>query len=1158
VELVCAVCGAAQPGGARFCNACGTSLWADCPSCGTPQQSSAAFCSACGFALNTAAAVGRRGHEERRVVTVLFADLAGSTALGERLDPEEVRDVQSELFEFLNAEVVRHGGMTEKFVGDAVMAIFGVPQAHEDDPERAVRAALAIRDQFPTFADRIRATHELDVGLRVGVNTGEVVAGREAAARGEHVVSGDAVNVAARLQQHAAVGEVLVGARTRAATERVVEYDGSRQLDAKGKDTPVEAWTAAHVSERPVRRGVEGLSAPLIGRDEELAILTALARRVRTDGTPQLVTLFGHAGVGKSRLVAEFAERLDDVRVLEGRCLPYGDGITFWPLAEVAKSHARILETDSASVAGDKLRSAIGALMPGDAAGLVVEATAWTIGLALPGQAPGTFDSSNVRRRLADAWGHYLAALGRERLTVVVVEDAQWASEPLLDLLETLADTLADTPVILICPARPELLETRPGWGAGKQNATSLTLMPLSRDESEQLVGALLVVDRMPDDVRRRILARAEGNPFFLEEILRMLVDGGVLEQRDGGWTATERLASVPIPDSVHGVIAARLDLLDPRSRDALKRCSVMGRDFWPAAVGVDEAVVDALSRHGLVGERHGSTAAGLRKFAFKHAVTRDVAYQTLPRLERRRLHRRVADWIHEVAPDRSAETAEIAAYHLVEARSYGEDDPVVRDRAFALLLEAGQASSARAAFRSAATLLNRAAELALGEREEAEVLLALGRLDTTEARYEESLARLRSARTAAAAVGDPQLEADILAWESRAAWLVGAWDEALEAANVAIQRLSGLPETPELARALARRSQLEMLRSHPNAASHADEAAAMARRVGDGVAEANARINAFTARAAVGDVPEVEAVRAIIDGALAAGAHEEAFRATANFLWSIVGFRPIPDIERDVLETLTLIEAHLGPIGRVGRLNAPESFGPYVELSLAKLAYLPAGEWRKLDAVQLTESAASVNAASRMVRLELAAGMALRRGDLEAARRSLEELMQLALPSDEPQRILPTAGIGLWFAITTDDALLYRRLADAVLTLDGRHWSQAYADHSIPRALYAARDIGVLRRFAEIAETALPSQATARRVALGLVALADGRVAEAQTTLDDVVARERSLGAAYTAACLDLELGVAFEAAGDAAAAAAVRTRAEAILRPLEVVNRF
>jgi len=1087
---------------------------------------------------------------------VLFADLAGSTALGERLDPEDVRQIQGELFEFMNAEVVLHGGMTEKFVGDAALAIFGVPVAHEDDPERAVRAALAIRDAFPAFAARVAEAHGLDVGLRVGVNTGEVVAGREAAARGEHVVSGDAVNVAARLQQHAEVGEVLVGARTKAASQLGIRYHGPRALRAKGKEAELEAWTAMSALDHPTRRGVEGLSAPMIGRDEELAILTALAQRVQSDRAPQLVTLFGQAGVGKSRLLAEFVGRLNGVRVLEGRCLSYGDGITYWPLAEVAKSHAGILETDSATVATEKLHASIEALLPGDAASQVIEATAWTIGLSLPGHEAGAFDSSAVRHRLADSWSRYLAALGRERFTVVVVEDAHWASEPLLDLLETLGDTLADAPVILFCPARPELLETRPTWGAGKQNATALNLMPLSRDESRQLVGELLEADRIPDDVRQQILERAEGNPFYLEEILRMLVDGGVLERRNGSWTATDRLATVPIPDSVHGVIAARLDLLEPASRDAVRHCSVMGRDFWPAAVGVDEKAVEALGRRGLVSERRTSTAAGLREFTFKHAVTRDVAYQSLPRHQRRRLHRRVAEWIREVSPDRGAETAELAAYHFAEAHGYGDEDPVVRERAFALLLEAGESAHARVAFRSAQGLLDRAAGLAEGDRERALSLLALGRLDMTEARYPESLERLRAARSAAAAADDAALEADILTWESRSAWLVGEWDEAFEAVDGAIAILAGMPETAQLARALARRSQLLMLRSHPDALQRANEAMATARRVGDRLAEVNARINAMTSRAAAGERPHAEEVREIVELALTVGAHEEAFRVVVNFIWSGTGFHPPAVLEQSVREELALIEQRTGFSTQIGAVHAPEAFGTYVELSLAKLVYLPIGDWAKVDAVDLSESAALDGAGARIVRLELAAGMALRRGDVEAAKRLIEELTPLALGSDEPQRILPTAGIGLWYAVVAHDRDLYPELADAVLRYEGRRWSQAYAGTNIPRALFAAGDTTRLRRFAELAMTSIPVVDATRLTASGLLARAEGRDDDAAASLGEAVAHEWSLGAAYNAACLELEYSGALEAVGESADAEAARGRSRAVLEPLGVVN--
>ena len=408
----CADCGAEQSAEARFCKACGAALYVTCPGCGAEQPATDAFCSSCGTALReeTPRPPVAGDRQERRVVTVLFADLAGSTALAERLDPEELRELQGELFGLVNGEVERYGGTTEKFVGDAILAVFGVPQAHDDDPERAVRTALAVHARFGAFADRVRARHGAEVGLRIGVNTGDVVAGREAAARGDLMVSGDAVNVAARLQQHAPPGSVLVGARTQFTTSRSIEYARAPDVAAKGKAEPVPAWIAQAAIEEPGgARGVSGLSAPLIGRDEELEVLGAVARRVDRDRVPQLVTVFGQAGVGKSRLLRELVERLPDTLVLGGRCLPYGEGITYRPLAEAAKSRAGILETDSSDTALAKLREAIERDVP-EHAERVLDAFAWTIGLALP---DATAVGQDVTPWLHEAWRRYLDALGR-------------------------------------------------------------------------------------------------------------------------------------------------------------------------------------------------------------------------------------------------------------------------------------------------------------------------------------------------------------------------------------------------------------------------------------------------------------------------------------------------------------------------------------------------------------------------------------------------------------------------------------------------------------------------------------------------------------------------------------------------------------------------
>ena len=387
-------------------------------------------------------------------------------------------------------------------------------------------------------------------------------------------------------------------------------------------------------------------------------------------------------------------------------------------------------------------------------------------------------------------WQRYLGGLGRRQLTVLVVEDVHWASAALLNLVEHLAEVLSETRVLIVCTARPEFLDLRPTWGAGKQNATTLALAPLSADESARLVSSLLGEAQVPADVREPILASAEGNPFFLEEMLQMLIEERALERQNGAWVATGRLSEVRIPDSVHGVIAARIDLLEASERDALRRCSVVGRVFWPLAVDVDEDGIAPLSRRGLVSPRPGLVMAGLREFAFKHALTRDVAYSSLPRAERRDLHRRVAEWIQRVAPDRDAETAELAAYHYREAIGYGEDDPAVVARAFALLLSTGESAMHRGAFLAARTQLAHAAALAPGDEQRASALLVLAELDGTEAHWEDALERLDIAEQLVEE-GNPRTRSAVFALRSRVCWMSGRWEEAFEASNGAVCLLS-------------------------------------------------------------------------------------------------------------------------------------------------------------------------------------------------------------------------------------------------------------------------------------------------------------------------------------------------------------------------------
>ena len=1111
-----------------------------CPSCGAEQASDARFCSSCGTAL-------RRGEEqqERRIVTVLFSDLAGSTALGERLDPEDVRRVQAELFELLNAEVVRFGGTTEKFVGDAVLAVFGIPSAHEDDPERAVRAALAANERFAGFAERVESRFGLSVGLRTGINTGDVVSGRETAARGELMVSGDAVNVAARLQQAASPGEILVGPRTHGATSRAVAYGPPREIDAKGKSAPVSAWAAQAVATEPAVRESE-FSGPLVGREEELTLLEMVAARGRRERVPQLVTLFGPAGVGKSRLVDELLARISAARILKGRCLPYGEGITYWPLAEAAKGDADILDTDPVEVAHEKLRGAVHAVVE-QGAREVFDSIAWTIGLAGDDSPLSSMDTPTVGTTLADGWQRYVGALGRRGLTVLVIEDIHWASAALLDLVEHLVDRISDSCVLLVCTARPEFLAEHPSWGAGKQNATALSLTPLTAEESERLVSNLLGAARVPDDVRSPLLSSAEGNPFFLEEMVQMLIDEGALQRQNGGWEATLRLAELRIPDSVHGVIAARLDLLDPESREALRRCAVVGRVFWPAAVGVDEELVASLTGTGLVSLQPVSVMGGLREFTFKHALTRDVAYGSLARSERRELHLQVAEWIQNVGPGRDVETAELAAYHYREAIGYGEDDVDVTRRAYSVLLAAGEAATRRAALGAATDHFAHALALAGDDFERARSLLGLIEVESTAAHWSEALERLDEAGRLADI--DARTRSEILGWRSRVAWLTGRWAEALESAEEAVTALSGLPESVELARAVARRSQIEMLRNLPTALLRARESVEIARRVGDEYAFLNSWINLMTVEASQhGKPPDPDEVTSVSRRAAAIGAHEEATRVLVNFTWSGTGYFPANQIEsvvRDALEDVFV----------------PESIADYLDLSLGWMLHLPAGRWDYIEGLLERLGQKPPGGATSLLLLRPLLGtMAWRRGKLGEAETWLAGLHDMSVESGEAQRVVPSAtAVVPWLHLTSRQDEL-RRVVSEVLASVGREWPVVLSVDPVVRVLAAAGELDLVGEVLDSLRNArggiVARLALTVDVGEALLDVAAGRFDSGAERLARAVARNEELGFRYDAACLKLDLADALDRAGESGQGA--RREAHRLLDDLRCVNPF
>jgi class 3 adenylate cyclase/tetratricopeptide (TPR) repeat protein len=708
-----------------------------CPRCGSDLPRDARFCPSCGLTLGS-----HDSAEERRVVTVLFADVTGSTELGERLDPEHLREVMASYFSAMRGEIEAEGGTVEKFIGDAVMAVFGVPAAHEDDPIRALRAALRMRTRLDDVNDRLMAARGVTLQIRIGVNTGEVLASVDPQP-GEPMVTGDAVNVAARLQSAAEPGGILTSERT-ARGARGFRFGEATNLDLKGKGEPVTAVELLEGAATIQDRGVPGLHAPMVGRDEELSLLLTMFRRSAAEGRPNLVTIYGDAGVGKSRLTTEFllrAER-DGATVVRGRCLPYGEGITYWPLAEILKGYAGVLDSDPPELALEKIRKAGRELLTEDVTsdpGRVTAALAFTVNVADPEFDFGSMEPREVRQEVHAGWRSFFSALAAATPLVVIVEDIHWADPAMLDLLDELSERVVG-PVLFVCPSRPDLAATRPTWGGGRRNHSSIALDPLTPEQADRLVHELLTIDDLPPSVHARILERAEGNPFFLEEIVRQLIDEGHLVREGHRWRALDAIEQVVIPDTVQAVLAARFDLLDAQDKQVLQAAAVVGRVFWPGPVGLlahlpedaVEASLRILEERELVLSRMTSSLAGQLELIFKHVLIRDVAYESLPRRDRTDAHAAVAGWIEETAGDRSGEMAELLAYHLSTAVSLSRDTPPgpteeLRVSAFSWLLRASDEARRRLVAVKAQHLAGEALDLASGDLERTDALEMLG-----------------------------------------------------------------------------------------------------------------------------------------------------------------------------------------------------------------------------------------------------------------------------------------------------------------------------------------------------------------------------------------------------------------------------------------------
>ena len=616
--------------------------------------------------------------QERKVVTVLFCDLVGFTSRAEEMDPEDVAALLGPYHSRLKEELERHGGTVEKFIGDAVMALFGAPIAHEDDPERAVRAALAIRD----FAIRE------GIELRIGITTGEALIDADASPQaGETMATGDVVNTAARLQAAAPVNGALVSKKTYAATSDAITYENAEPVEAKGKAKPVPVWRA--VAAAPVAERAHTM--PLVGRERELELLRAALARARDDNATQLLTLVGAPGIGKSRLVHELARGDGGFSWRKGRCLPYGDGVTFWALGEVVKTHLGILESDAADEAERKLLAAVDDEW-------IADNLRPLVGLSEVGQS-----GTDRRAEAFAAWREFVSKLAQERPLAIVLEDLHWADEALLDFVTYLFEWARESPLLLLCTARPELLDRRPGWGTTEPRALTIPLAPLSDEETSELLFA--AVDARPTT---ELLERAGGNPLYAEQYARLVLEHGSVEEP---------------PATVQGIIAARLDGLPGEEKALVQDTAVIGRVFWSGAVAalvggghrwsVEERLL-ALERREVVRRERLSSIAGETQYAFRHILLRDVAYGQIPRGIRGEKHRLAAGWIEALG--RPEEQSEMLAHHYLAAlelaAAAGKDTASLAAQARVALRDAGDRALGLDASSAAARFYQRALEL--------------------------------------------------------------------------------------------------------------------------------------------------------------------------------------------------------------------------------------------------------------------------------------------------------------------------------------------------------------------------------------------------------------------------------------------------------------
>jgi class 3 adenylate cyclase/predicted ATPase len=920
LHVACSRCGRAVADGDRFCGGCGAAIPDACRQCGRRLRTEVRFCPGCGTARTADPTTGA-ATEDRRRVSVLFVDLVDFTPYAERSDPELVRQLQSRFYTAVRRVVSQHGGVVEKYIGDAVMALFGAPVATETDTLRCVRAALELQ--------RVLAQQGAgpDAGLqfRVGVATGEALVD-VAAARdgGQAIVAGDVVNTASRIQSVAPTGGVLACGQTHALTANGIRYAEQPEVTLRGRSAPTQVWLALAPVER-AQGDDEPDPTPLVEREHELGLLAGALHRAVRDRTPQLVTIFGQAGIGKSRLVRELRQRADDLVGTQvvwrtGLCPPFGENVTYAGLADIVKAQAGIRDTDPPRITRTRLALAVREVAPGPDADRLVDALEPLVGLPGSGLPAGETES---------AWRRFLVAVAAHRPTVLVFEDLHWADEPMLRFIELLAAAAQDVPLLLLATARPQLIDRDSSWAGTITGSLTITLPPLraagmaklyqhilgqALPPTGSLAGPGRPVPAPTQELLRPLVELADGNPLYAHEYVRMLA------QRDATAVGPIGGTELPMPESVHAVIANRVDLLAPVDRAVLQAAAVVGMQFWPGAVaaalarpaGSVERSLRRLEQREFITEQLESTMAGQSEFRFRHMLVRDVCYQRLPRTERVARHERTADWLDSLPHRRDTDLAEVLAHHRWTvheiARSLSLPAHRYAPAARRALHRAARRAYALHALDTAAGHTARALALldpdpggdpAAGAQPErmqlalfaTEIAFYQDRTGFLAAGGADRLLRLAERLATAAGSGDwrqpagragdrdapagdpgdrDQLAGDAArAWTllGQVAWLAADRDRALSYLDRAVSLFATLPDSAEKVDAYAELARLHMTNyeCHPAIAA-AGTAAEIAGRLGLVEAQANARVTIATARYESGDPAGLEELHRVTD----------------------------------------------------------------------------------------------------------------------------------------------------------------------------------------------------------------------------------------------------------------------------------------------------